>query len=375
MSIKLGPVFGNGADGHLSVSGTQGLGVGNTTCTGTAGSKTLSVGSVANFSDGDRILLHQSKAGTPGSWKLNQVTNVGSGQLTLQYDLINSYVAGAQAIVVPQYTGVTINAGGILTPSDWNESSGGILAFCCSGKLLVTGTINGNGKGFQGGNANSQAPTSRGWQGYGEDGTAPDRLTAQNSSGGGGGQHGGGGGGGGGGGHVASGSNGSGAAPGTGGDSAGSADLTDAVFGGGGGGGVTSGSGTGFSKPGGDGGGFIVIYAAEIEVTGAVTCNGNNADNVSVDVSEGIAGAGGGAGGSILIMSSKAVLGSNLVTATGGTGGLGDVGIHNSTTSQGGTGADGRIRVQFCSVTGTTDPAASEAGSQDFCGSVAQIIG
>src|SRR3989344_2418228 len=70
-------------------------------------------------------------------------------------------------------------------------------------------------------------------------------------------------------------------------------------------------------------------------------------------------GAGGGAGGSILIKTMQSpILGSNLVTATGGAGGP-----PNNSAGAGGPGGNGRIRVEQIGAIPvvTTNPAASTA--------------
>jgi hypothetical protein len=53
-----------------------------------------------------------------------------------------------------------------------------------------------------------------------------------------------------------------------------------------------------------------------------------------------------------------------LITATGGSGG-----------TSAGSGSVGRIRIEACSRTGTTNPLASESvGGFSYCGSAVQVI-
>jgi len=65
-------------------------------------------------------------------------------------------------------------------------------------------------------------------------------------------------------------------------------------------------------------------------------------------------GGAGGAGGSTLIRVSSAVLGTSLVTARGGTGSP-----QNLYGGAAGNGGVGRIRLEYFSLSGTTNPAAS----------------
>lgn len=338
--------FGNGHDGDASISGDPNT---RTGCSGSASSTSLTVDSESGFAVGDMVLIHKSRGETTttcGTWEVNIVTNVAAGTLTLSLPLVNAYQnSGAdqsQCVLIPQYKSLTITGGG---PATWDGSTGGIYAVCVSGKCTISGTLNADSKGFD----------------------VPARGQGEGTAGAGGGQgdaNGNGGGGnygdwhiGGGGGHAAVGD--TGVHPTypantlAGGTTSGAADLATMTFGGAGGC-CTSDGGYG------NGGGIILIFAREIEVTGAITCDGSNNDTSVAQHG----GGGGSAGGSILIKAVNAVLGSTLVGATGGTGA-------NSTD-----GSVGRIRVEACSITGTTSPAASEEeGGQNWCGSVAAIIG
>jgi len=86
------------------------------------------------------------------------------------------------------------------------------------------------------------------------------------------------------------------------------------------------------------------MIAKTIMVTGAIQANGGHGGQTTVD-----ADGGEGAGGSILLKGQAITLGTNLVTALGGV-----------PVDKGGSGGDGRIRVEYCdTLTGSTDPPAS----------------
>ena len=90
--------------------------------------------------------------------------------------------------------------------------------------------------------------------------------------------------------------------------------------------------------------------ADSVTVTGSITSNGASG-SVAGTVQAGSGG--GGSGGSILIQANSATLGSSLVTAAGGSGG--------AAQAPSGGGGIGRIRVEADTITGTTNPAASES--------------
>lgn len=374
--------WGGGGDGAVPASGTYG-GT-NSTCSGTAASTTLNKSST--FTVGDIVLIHQSRGTGVGQWELNQVATDGGGAtLTLvnplAYTYTDSGASQAQIIEVKEYTGGTISA--TLTASAWNENVGGILPLLVNGDLVVTGTIDMNALGYQGGNSELGGLNSIAGQG---DGTtaAPAASNSANGSGGGGGDQKVGNGvdaaGGGGAGHVNAGSAGedggeAGVDKGLGGSgSIGSADLITAVFGGGGGaGGNQNNSTDGWNSggEGGAGGGFLLIFAKSVDLSGAtiVRSNGANGSAQSGGGSNGAGGSGGGgAGGSIFIKAITANIGTNKVECAAGTG--------NTFARNGGDGSIGRIRVEACSITGSvaTGSYSSSAGGFDFCASANQIL-
>lgn len=360
--------FGAGIDGSLTLSANVLFKVGESplttnanafgTFTGTSGNTLGSVTDVYGFWTsyvfvGDYVLIHQTYGSGAGNWELNVVTGGiptigGSSTLTLKYPLQNTYVTGCQVVKAPQFTNFTINTGVTVNPQGYTRIYGGIMAIFVNGTTTITGSINANSKGFAGGTTTggngNQGDSSIGF------GSA---LTSANGAGGGGGGVGNGAsaGSGGGGGNGTGGANGTAGSriAGTGGSTDGNAFLTDFNFGaGGGGGGFREGQGGG-PGAGGYGGGGVFIFTKDLVVTGTVVASGQVGTVKSGAGSHGCGG--GGAGGSVLFKTINATLGSNLVQANGGAGGVFDV------NNQGGTGGTGRIHLDYAgSFTGTTTP-------------------
>ncbi|MBU1151359.1 hypothetical protein KJ632_00855, partial [Patescibacteria group bacterium] len=304
--------------------------------------------------------------------------------------------AGTQRVMlqrVPNYTNVTVNSSINFYPTAWNGTKGGVMFFRANGAVSVSGIINANTSGYAGGatqriggagicgiggasaggtgagGGGGVRITGNGGLGYcggGGGGSDTNGLGAAGSStsggaGGAGGQGGngvvggcgaGGGGAGygsagtGGGGNVAGGnggtnSSGSGGNGGTtangggggGGGTLGESTLSKMFLGSGGGAGGGSGSSGG---AGGTGGGIINISANSITISGAVQSNSSNGSAGSDGCG---GGGGGGAGGSVALRANTLTLGTNLLSATGGTGGSG--------TYSGGTGGSGRTAIYY----------------------------
>lgn len=327
--------FGDGSDGSTyAVPSNEG-------CSGSSGSTSLTLAAAGSFSNGDLVLIHQTRGSGAGNWELNKIASGGgTTSLTMEHNLTNSYTDSgdnqAQIIEMKQYEDLT--TGSINVPA-WNGSKGGIVAFFDSGTCTVNGTINGDGDGFR-----STGSDAAGSQSYAGEGTAGALTQSQsaNGSGGGGGDHDGAGGGAG---HANSGSNAEGGDstnPGSGGNSAGNSGLTSMVMGGAGGqaiqGGVTVAAG-------GDGGAIVLIIAKEISISGAITVDGANGNDNGAGY-----GAGGGAGGSVLIKAQTATLGSTNITASKGSG-------RSSSWKDGGDGSVGRIHLDYKdSYSGSTSP-------------------
>ncbi len=361
-------LFGDGRNGTLTVSSSSTESPIDSIASGTAGSTSLAATNVL-FGSGQWVLIYQTMGTGAGTWMRNTIVSYVPGTITLAQPLNANYVAGAQVRVVPQFTNVTISTGATYSAKPWNGSVGGILAFVANGTVNVSGVLSATGKGFRGGfSVSTNASFTVGNTGEGTFWPSLHQGLPNGNGGGGGGfsnnapwdnGHGGGGGANdstnatngywsGGGNYAGPG--------GLVGDPAGSSDLSSAVFGGGGGSGGSGSLWTSeVSGAGGTGGGFVFFASPTLVADGMITSNGSQG-NPRV---QGKAGAGGsGAGGSILIQVKSATIGSNRVVATGGTR------VYNYGPTpgddDGGSGGNGRIRIESCDpISGTSVPAAS----------------
>lgn len=333
--------FGNGMDGALTISSNTTETPVDSACTGVAGTNTLSASNAAFLSYiGYPVLIIQTQGPNAGQYERNTINGYTLSTMVLQTNLIGTYTAGAQVRVLPQYTNVTINTGITYSPKAWNGSTGGILAFLANGNIAVPGIISGNALGYRGGQAT--AFTSPGGQGEGTASAGNTVSSLANGNGGGGGTS-----------PQGAGGGGNGTAGqtvgGNGGSISGSNDLTTMTFGGGGGS-ADDANGGGAGVNGGNGGGIIFLTGVSLTVTGNIFSLGGNGTQPNGGHQHG--GSAGGAGGSILLKVQTATLGSGLITANGGTGGIGTSG---GTT--GGNGGDGRVMLDYLiSYTGTTTP-------------------
>ncbi len=363
MVQELAPIFGNGKDGDKIVTATESVNF-YTAGDGASGQKEFSVDSPELFASGDLVMLWQGRGGIFGDFEIQRVAGVGANSIEVGSPLANAYSRSgddkSQAIWIPEYQGLTISAGGVLTCDAWDGTIGGILVAAVRGNTIATGDISVNDKGYRGGANSGQ---NAGGQGEGfnlrgeEVGNPGDQTSNDNGGGGGAGNvvsWGGGGGS-----YATQGTDGVGDNPGLKGDLVSTDDipttLTRIIPGAGGGGGGSNG---GLGSPGGAGGGVIYLLSGGITVAGSMTSNGKDAIDPSAPQG---AGGGGGAGGSILLKTKNGVLGTNKVTATGGDGATGAF-------DNGGNGGDGRIRVEACALTGSTDPAVSSVeGGHSWC--------
>lgn len=368
-----GRPFGDGSDGDLTISSNTTQSVANASCSGSSGSNSLTLGAASSFSNGDLVIIHQTRGTGSGNWEINMISSGGgTTSLTLQQDLQNTYTdsgaSQAQIVKIPRYQDVTVNSSVTWSAPAWTKNTGGILVFAAKGITTIQGTISadglngssaysgtpsgGNGRGFVGGNGDISSLPNSAWCGEGTSGDEA-QQTSPNGTGGGGGSIGGtptyatGAGGG----HATSGGNGEssgGAAP-SGGGTAGAAQLTTMIFGGGGGGGAKDPSGTSnYAAGGGGGAGIVAMFAKTPTISGGVSLDGGNGGTTSGSNANGEAG--GGAGGSCLIVADTATLGSSLITASGGSGG-------SRNGVSGGNGGNGRVALHYNnSYTGTTSP-------------------
>ncbi len=357
-----GKPFGDEADGDLTVSASADQPQTKQSCSGTGGSTTLTL-AVAAFSNGDIILIHQTRGTGVDQWEINQVlSGGGTTSLTLkkalQYTYTDSGASQAQAIKVPRYKNLVINTSVVWSAPAWDGNLGGIGVFAAK-SVSGAGGLSSSARGHERGTAD----TGHGQTGGGSVGASVADQYTPNGSGGGGGQkgqtggsqEGAGGGGGGNGvagdrGHTLSVSN-----YGQGGLAVGTADFTSFSLGGGGGSGGADGqSRVGSGSHGGKGAGAWLVFSKEWTLTGSCPNTGDNGVNGDSGASW-AGGGGGGAGGSFLLVCQTATLGSNLITALGGIHGNGN--NQGGDTNNGGDGAVGRVAVHHSgTVSGTTNP-------------------
>ena len=273
-----------------------------------------------------------------------------------------------QVIRVPQYQSATL--GSTLAPIAWNGTVGGVLVIDVAGQLTLGGTVSANALGFRGGggrtltggtgasqtdyitlatfasngskgegiagtpqylvNSTLSALINTGVEGLpngsyargapgnaGGGGTDANPAANDENSGGGGGGNGSGGGNGGYAWNTASLGNGFGGAPFPG-------SVSSLIMGGGGGAGTTNngtadptnGNPSGINSSGAAGGGIIIIHAGSVVGTGTITANGQTALDVQNDGA-----GGGGAGGSIELLTLSGGISGVTLSANGGTGG------------------------------------------------------
>ncbi|MFH2038983.1 MAG: CARDB domain-containing protein [Chloroflexota bacterium] len=369
-SGQTGPftVFGSGVNGDLTVANgdikyTDDI-RSPLAATASSGQANLTLTSAVDFTAGQEVLVIQMQGTGVGNYEFGAISSIASNTLTLNKNLINSYAVGgnskAQVIRVPNYQNVTVESGGILTAHSWANGSGGVLGFRATGDVIIAanGIISALGIGYPGGSTalggSGPITPNTGTQSDSETGITPIQSQLNNGAGGGGGSQDDSGSGGGGGGHAIGGNEGSGSGKGQGGSLWGTtSDLLIAGFGGGGGGGGNA-NNPNRAGSGGNGGGLIVINSRNlvIETGGSITANGQN--GLNSDPGGPAGGGGGGAGGSILIRSSSIEIGTNLITSNGGVGGGG---VDGGKT--GGNGGYGRIRFEYGTLTGTSNPSAS----------------
>lgn len=365
--------YGNQSVGALNLSTYTPL---QYSATATTGSNSISC--TGSFNTGDIIRITQMRGTNAGQTEEHQVASYTTGTITtvhpLTYTYTDSGASQAQVIVVPQASVVT----GTLTVPAWDGNVGGIFQVKCG---VFNGVINANGKGFRGGASVSGVvggSGQNGKQGEGYLAAGGTQSSSANGSGGGGGIEGEGGDGGGGGGYAVAGTEGgkrlTATGGGAGGLSAGLADLTSGIFmggaGGSGGGEANDNLGPHLSGAGGNGGGIIIVDAINFLNTAELYSNGSNG-GVGGKSDDGSGSGGGGAGGTILVRSISPSIGSSKVTASAGTGGAAIV----PQCGKGGNGSVGRIRIESCSLSGTTSPTAStQTGGHAYCGTNIAIL-
>ena len=323
-------------------------------------------------------------------------------------------VAGTQRVIlqrVPNYRNLTVNTGYTLYSSSWNGTTGGVIFFRTSESANVNGSISGDSLGYRGNNLGPSTSRNTGGGGgesyCGSGGAGVSSGAGGNGAAGGGGASnvgglgycGGGGGGstggsgsstsggsGGGGtdigggagagygtagvggygssagangGTNSSGNGGSGSiAGGGGGGTYGTADLSKIYFGSGGG----SGGNGSYGGYGGNGGGIIAIYSSSLTVSGNISSNGGIGGTGVVNQYGGDGG--GGAGGSILLVSNTLNIGTSKVSVNYGAGGAGQT----TYSYAGGYGGNGRIALYYTQTLVGTSTNPSQTSSYNTVG-------
>lgn len=290
-----------------------------------------------------------------GASELVRVASVVGTTVTLTLPLARGFQANVtQAVLVPEYTAVTVQ--GQLVAQDWDGGTGGVVGFFASDTLNLTGTVSATGAGYRGGpsyltNGGFGAvcrpsletrPADGGLIGTGPKGEGAALTAFPFVHGGGNLANGGGGGmchesGGGGGGHLGGGGRGGLDQNDTPGGGLGGAPFsyvpgTRLVFGGGGGTGE-------YHHPadtpaGAAGGGVVFVRARAVIGTGVIAADGRSAGGTFVDNG----GGGAGAGGTVVVrVFGDGGVGLVQLSARGGTGG--SVAAQNGPGGGGGGGA------------------------------------
>lgn len=351
----------------------------------------VTVASSAAFSAGDRVLLIQmqgatidetnaatfgdiSNLGNAGNYEFSTVCAIPNGTTLTLIGVQRSYDASGvvQLVHVPQYVDATVT--GTLTASPWDGTTGGILAFECSGDLTLNSDIDVEGLGFRGGTVTTSNYSCAWFSNVTDyfydissgEGAMKGEGIAQYISGktGGRGPQANGGGGsndhnGGGGGGSNAGAGGIGGervkpstftcqciAPGEGGNDLIYSNAANNVFlGGGGGAGHENNPAT--ATAGGNGGGIVIIRANTLVGNG----NAINASGADVTANSADGAGGAGAGGTVLLDIPNYNTGVT-VNATGGNGGnVANIGPSNC-NGPGGGGGGGLLWVSPASISG-----------------------
>jgi large repetitive protein len=320
MAVAQVQQLGEGRDGPLDVTALNTVvnAASPLSADAAAGDPLVTVADSTPFSAGAMVLVVQTQWKSDGErrrigeYSLHFIERVVGPRLQLATPLNRPFRVGeAQAVLVPQFTDVTVRAGASLVAPPWNGNSGGVLALVATGAFRNDGEVSATGAGFRGGTARDVAEREAGC--VGEDEPAPrgsergegalvgsfgTTFTGRRNSDSGGG-----------GGVCTYSGGGGGASLGEGGRGGFSADarrdvggvggqpLIGAGLALGGGGGASNGT-LGKGRSGGRGGGAVFLRARSLDGAGPIVSNGN--DGPSTDARTG-GGGGAGAAGSIVI--------------------------------------------------------------------------
>ncbi|WP_418765001.1 adventurous gliding motility protein AgmC [Myxococcus xanthus] len=396
--------LGNGSSGALTVGAADTVINTYTRVTAAvpAGQGYVPVASSTGFAVGNLVMVYQTAGltapasgsqtainlvgGPVGRWELARIQSLTPTRLTFSQPLTLDFAANAtQAIRVPEYTSVTVNAAGSIVAGDWDGTTGGVVAFLSQGPVNNVGAIHADGQGFRGGFAwngdgdgctgvdqawpggtekgeglvlgrfgNGAFPPAAGATGRGNIANAGGGGVCHNSGGGGGSNAGAGGIGGRT--WVGEEAPASRAVGGFGGASLTFDAVSHAVFGGGGG----AGHGNDDAAGGGSaGGGVVFIRATSLSGAGRVSADGVAGVN-AVGLANDAAG-GAGAGGTVYLrVTGGLACSANAVSARGGAGGSTTYDQHGT----GGGGGGGRVLIQGATVGCTPVVTGGAAGTQ-----------
>nr|WP_254623535.1 Ig-like domain-containing protein [Myxococcus sp. CA033] len=409
--------LGDGSDGALTVNapGTVVNTYTRVTAAVPAGQSFVTVTSTTGFAVNDLVLVFQaagltaptSGSQTPidlnapanvavGRWQFGRVQALTATRLTFTAPLTVAFAAntGTQAIRVPEYSTVTVNAAGSLVARPWDGTTGGVLIFLATGAVNNAGSISATNAGFRGGifwngagdgctginqaypggapkgegvalgSYDNTDPFAAGTTGYGNIANGAGGGICHNSGGGGGGSAGAGGKGGrtwSGDTHATTGA----PAPsrdvgGLGGTRMDFSAVDHLLFGGGGGAGHSNDD---FGGGGSAAGGIVFIRAASLAGAGTISSNGVAGENAREDAND--AAGGGGSGGTIYLRVTGALTcGNNLVLARGGNGGSTVFPEHGT----GGGGGGGHILLQGGTMNCSPSVAGGIPGTQPTAG-------
>ena len=143
--------FGNGSDGSTSISTNSIVNSYHKILNISGATFTLINNTAFSLSNGNVVLVINMLS---GEYELRQVSSVSGVYINLDLGSIpnSNFATNSQIIKVPQYSSLTVNAGGSITCPSWDGETGGVICFLVSNTLnLNNGQINASGKGFYNG--------------------------------------------------------------------------------------------------------------------------------------------------------------------------------------------------------------------------------
>ncbi|MCD6459956.1 hypothetical protein J7L67_04735 [bacterium] len=261
-----------------------------------SGAMSIDVANGALFTAGAKIFIITMQGTGIGQYEFNTISSISTNTLNIQTALSNTYDANAQVIEIIEYDNVTVSNSGILTCSDWDGATGGVLVIKATGLSVdSTSFIDTSAKGF-----------------LSATGPGVGAITSSSYGGGGG---------------AFGGEGGDGYSGRAGGTGYGLMQIPTYM-------GSAGGRNSSYSKEGGKGGGIVFLdISGTATINGVIRSNGQNSpDNYAYN-------GGAGSGGSICI-SALTIAGTNAVSYFEVSGGS-----NNGSSNRGGGGGGGRIAV------------------------------